>query len=99
MGRAHSNAYRQVPHFFDVPFDLRLQVICGRNQEGLDKMAATWGWQETATDWRAVIERKDIDIIDVSTPNVLHAGMAIAAAEAGKIVFCEKPLAISEAEG
>ncbi len=98
MGRAHSNAYRQVNHFFDVPFAPQLKVICGRNQAGLEKMAATWGWQEISTDWRSVIDRKDIDIIDVATPNGLHAEMAIAAAEAGKIVFCEKPLAVSPAE-
>ncbi len=98
MGRAHSNAYRQVNHFFEVPFQPQLKVICGRNRAGLEKMAATWGWEEISTDWRAVVERKDIDVIDVATPNGLHAEMAIAAAEAGKIVFCEKPLAVSSAE-
>ena len=98
MGRAHSNAYRQVNHFFDVAFAPQLKVICGRNQAGLEKMAVTWGWQEISTDWRSVIERKDIDIVDVATPNGLHAEMAIAAASAGKIVFCEKPLAVSPDE-
>jgi predicted dehydrogenase len=98
MGRAHSNAYRQVNHFFEVASAPQLKVICGRNRAGLEKMAATWGWQEISTDWRSVIERKDIDVIDVATPNGLHAEMAIAAAEAGKIVFCEKPLAVSVAE-
>ncbi len=95
MGRAHSNAYRQVNHFFETPFDLQLKVICGRNQPGLEKMAATWGWEEISTDWRSVIGRSDIDVIDVATPNWLHAEMAIAAAEAGKMVLCEKPLAVS----
>jgi predicted dehydrogenase len=99
MGRAHSNAYCQAPHFFDLPFDLRRQVICGRNLAALEPMAATWGWEETATDWRAVIERPDIDVVDIATPNVLHAEMAVAAAEAGKIVFCEKPLAVTAEEG
>jgi predicted dehydrogenase len=99
MGRAHSNAYRQVKHFFDVPFDIDCAVICGRNMAALERMAATWGWRETATDWRAVVERDDIDIVDIATPNALHAEIAIAAAEAGKIVFCEKPLAMSEDEG
>lgn len=95
MGRAHSNAYRQVNHFFEAPYQPQLKVICGRNRTGLEKMAATWGWEEVSTDWRSVIERRDIDVIDVATPNGLHAEMAIAAAEAGKIVFCEKPLAVS----
>jgi predicted dehydrogenase len=84
----------QIGHFFDLPFELR-RVICGRNQPGLEKMAATWGWEEISTDWRSVIGRDDIDVVDVATPNWLHAEMAIAAAEAGKIVLCEKPLAVS----
>ena len=99
MGRAHSNAYCQAPHFFDLPFTLRRKVICGRNQAELARMAATWGWDETAADWRAVVDRPGIDIVDVATPNALHAEMAIAAAQAGKIVFCEKPLAVSADEG
>jgi predicted dehydrogenase len=99
MGRAHSNAYSQVGHFFDLPFALHRKVICGRDHAALEKMAATWGWDEVATDWRAVIDRPDIDVVDVATPNLLHAEMAIAAAQAGKIVFCEKPLAVTAAEG
>jgi predicted dehydrogenase len=98
MGRAHSNAYRQVNHFFDSTFEPRLKVICGRNRAGLERMAGTWGWEEISTDWRSVIDRKDIDVIDVATPNSMHAEMAITAAEAGKIVLCEKPLAVSVAE-
>ena len=98
MGRAHSNAYRQVNHFFETAFEPQLKVICGRNRAGLEKMAGTWGWEEISTDWRSVINRKDIDVIDVATPNSMHAEMAITAAEAGKIVLCEKPLAISIAE-
>ncbi len=99
MGRAHSNAFAQVKHFFVVPFDLRRSVICGRNQANLERTAATWGWEETATDWRAAVERKDVDVVDIATPNALHAPIAIAAAEAGKIVLCEKPLAVSVEEG
>src|SRR5215471_11528684 len=99
MGRAHSNAYCQAPHFFDLPYGLTRKVICGRNSEALEKMASTWGWDEISTDWRAVVERKDIVVVDVATPNVLHAEIAIAAAQAGKIVFCEKPLAVSAEEG
>lgn len=99
MGRAHSNAYRQVKHFFDVPLEPRLKVICGRNPENLARIAATWGWEEISTDWRAVVERPDIDVVDVAAPNSLHAEMALAAAMAGKIVLCEKPLAVSVEEG
>ena len=95
MGKAHSNAYCQVGHFFDSPYRIRRKVICGRNTESLAKIADTWGWEETATDWRAVVERTDIDAVDVSVPNALHAEIAIAAAQAGKMVLCEKPLAAS----
>lgn len=98
MGKAHSNAYRQAPHFFDLPFELDCRVICARNRDSLQAMADRWGWSEIATDWRAVVERKDIDLVDVATPNSLHAPMAIAAAEAGKMVLCEKPLAVSAEE-
>ena len=99
MGRAHSNAYCQAPHFFELPFTLERKVICGRDQAQLARMASTWGWDEIASDWRAVIGRPDIDVVDVVTPNALHAEIAIAAAQAGKIVFCEKPLALSVNEG
>ncbi len=98
MGRAHSNAYAQVGHFFETPFEVEQTVICARDRARVEKMAATWGWKEAATDWRALIDRKDIDLIDVATPNFLHAEMAIAAAEAGKMVACEKPLAMSVEE-
>ncbi|HEY6936817.1 MAG TPA: Gfo/Idh/MocA family oxidoreductase [Terriglobales bacterium] len=98
MGRAHSNAFHQVGHFFDTPFELRRKVICGRNRETLDAMAARWCWEETATEWQAVVERKDIDVVDIATPNNLHAPLALAAAKAGKILLCEKPLAMSVAE-
>lgn len=99
MGRAHSNAFRQLKHFFHVPFDLDCRVICGRDAARLAAMAATWGWAETATDWRAVVGRSDIDVVDIAVPNALHAPIALAAAEAGKIVWCEKPMAVSAAEG
>ncbi len=99
MGRAHSNAFRQVSRFFDVPWELRLQVLCAKDERRLRVNAARWGWEETATDWRAVVERKDIDLVDIATPNVLHAPIAMAAAQTGKIVFSEKPLAISAEEG
>jgi predicted dehydrogenase len=100
MGRAHSNAFQQVGRFFDIPHDLRRKVICGRDRAKLETISAQWGWEETSDNWRAVIERKDVDVVDICTPNNLHAPIAIAAAEAGKIVLCEKPLAmdLEEAE-
>ncbi len=95
IAKAHSNAFRQVGHFFDVPYELELKVLCGRNQTTRDAMAAQWGWVETTSDWREVVSRPDIDIVDIATPNVLHFPIAMAAAQAGKIVFCEKPLAMT----
>lgn len=93
MGKAHSNAFAQVSRFFDIPFRLRLRVLCGRDRETLEKSADAWGWEQTATDWRRVVESPDIDLVDIALPNHLHAEVAIAAAHAGKIVLCEKPLA------
>jgi predicted dehydrogenase len=95
MGKAHSNAYCQAPHFFDLPFTIRRKLLCGRDATSLAAMAHRWGWDETSTDWHEAIGRKDIDAVDICLPNHLHAPVAIAAAEAGKIVFCEKPLALS----
>ncbi len=95
MGRAHSNAFRQAGVFFDVPYELRLKVVCARDQGAVQQFAARWGWQEAQTDWQSVVARKDIDAIDICAPNHLHAPIAIAAAQAGKIVLCEKPLAIN----
>jgi predicted dehydrogenase len=95
IGKVHSNAFRQVGHFFQAPYQLRLKVICGRDQGKLEAAASQWGWHEVATDWRAVVERKDIHVVDIAVPNALHAPIAIAAAAAGKIVLCEKPLAMS----
>ena len=93
MGRAHSNAYRQVTPFFSPRLTPRLKVVCGRSQPAVARAAKTLGWQEAATDWREVVNRRDIDLVDVCTPGDSHAEIAIAAAKAGKIVFCEKPLA------
>jgi predicted dehydrogenase len=98
MGKAHSNAYCQAPHFYDLPFRIRRVLLCGRDVAALAAMASRWGWEETATDWRTAVERKDIDAIDIALPNHLHAEVAIAAAQAGKIVLCEKPLALSLAD-
>lgn len=93
MGKAHSNAYAQVGHYFPSLPKVRRRVVCGRNRSGLEALASAWGWEEVETDWRRVVKRPDIDIVDICTPNYLHAEMAIAAAGAGKMVLCEKPLA------
>lgn len=98
MGRAHSNAFHQANRFFSLPYRLELKVVCGRNRPSLETMAARWGWESGETDWRSIVSRKDIDIVDVATPNALHAEPAIAAAESGKIVLCEKPLATNVEE-
>ena len=95
MGRAHSNAYRQVAPFFRPRLRPRLRVLCGRTRAKVERAARELGWDEAATDWRAVIERPDIDMVDISTPGDSHAEIAIAAARAGKAVLCEKPLANS----
>ena len=98
MGKAHSNAYVQAGHFFDLPYRIRRRLLCGRDQTTLTAMAERWGWEETAIDWRAAIDRDDIDAVDISLPNHLHAPVAIAAAQAGKMILCEKPLAMNLAE-
>jgi len=100
MGRAHSNAYRQVNHFFSPRLRPKLKVLCGRTQSKVAAAARQLGWEEVSTDWQEVVQRPDIDIVDISTPGDSHAEIAIAAARAGKVVFCEKPLAntVKEAE-
>jgi predicted dehydrogenase len=99
MGRAHSNAYRKVNQFFDLEYEPVLKCACGRNQEKIEAFAQNWGWQSYETDWRKLIERDDIDVIDICVPNDLHCEIALAAAEAGKIIACEKPLAMTVEEG
>jgi predicted dehydrogenase len=98
MGRAHSNAWAQVGRFFEVPFELERTVVCGRDRGRAERLAATWGWGEVETDWRAAVERRDVDAVDVCVPNALHAPIALAAAAGGKMVLCEKPLATSADE-
>ncbi len=98
MGKAHSNAYRQVRRFFPGKLEPRLKVICGRNQQALEAAARQFGWEETETDWRRVVERDDIEIVDIATPGYLHHPMALAAAAAGKHNICENPLANTLAE-
>jgi len=94
MGKAHSNAWRQVAHFFPGNLEPRMKVLCGKAcTEELEATARLLGWEESDCDWQRVVEREDIEIVDIATPGYLHHDMAIAAAQAGKHVICEKPLA------
>lgn len=93
MGKAHSNAFRQVGKFFDLPAEPVMKVICGTDPKGTRDAAGQMGWEEASTDWKEVVNRPDIDIVDISSPGNLHAPMAIEAAKAGKHIICEKPLA------
>jgi predicted dehydrogenase len=98
MGRAHSHAYYDVARFFDLEAEPEMVAICGRDEAAVRQAAERLGWREVETDWRRLVSRPDIDLIDISTPNNLHAEIAIAAAENGKHVLCEKPLAMNLAE-
>src|SRR5438876_8702359 len=98
IARAHSNAFHQVAHFFDIDYSLHTKIVCGRTQPKLDAFAEQWDWEEVSLDWESVVGRPDIDIVDIAVPNALHAPVALAAAAAGKIILCEKPLAMSVAE-
>lgn len=98
MGKAHSNAWRQVRSFFDVPFEPVMKVISGRNEAELIKAADKFGWQEHSTSWEEVVAREDIDIVDICAPGDMHLPIALAAAASKKIIFCEKPLANTVAE-
>ncbi|RZU10851.1 putative dehydrogenase [Kribbella rubisoli] len=100
MGAAHSQAWRSAPRFFDLPLDPAMNVLCGRNAEAVQAAATKLGWKETETDWRKLLGRDDVQLVDVCTPGDSHAEIAIAALEAGKHVLCEKPLAntVEEAE-
>src|SRR5450759_3812314 len=98
MGRTHSNAFSQVNHFFDVPYQPVLKTICGIDAPLAKDFAANWGYESYETDWRKVVENPDIDLIDIVSPNNTHAEIAIAAARAGKMVTCEKPLSRNAAE-
>ncbi len=95
MGKAHSNAWSQVNHFFNLPVKAVMAAACGRNAERAKDFAANWGWQSVETDWRKLIARPDIDLIDICTPNNNHAEIAIAALQAGKHVACEKPMCMN----
>lgn len=93
MGRAHSNALGQVKKFFSLPVEPIAHTICARNQEELDEFARRWGWKKTTTKWQDLVSSDELDLIDIGTPNHLHAKPAIEALKAGKHVACEKPLA------
>jgi len=95
MGRAHSNAYKQVSQFFDLPYVPVLQAACARNEENIKKFATNWGYNSIETDWKKLVTRDDIDVIDICTPNINHAEIAIAAAKNRKAILCEKPLAMN----
>lgn len=99
MGRTHSNAYRKVNNFFDLQYRPRLKAICGRNEENAKAFAEQWGYETVETDWRALVSRSDVDAIDICAPNNTHAEITAAAAKAGKMILCEKPLSMNLAEG
>jgi len=98
MGRTHSNAYRKVANFFDVPYKPVLKTICGLEEKEAKAFADRWGFETYATDWHEVIDDKNIDVVDICVPNNYHAEIAIAAAKAGKAICCEKPLALNVAQ-
>lgn len=95
MGKAHSGAYQAVGRFFDPKLKPVMKAVCGRNQQAVEEFAKRWGWESIETDWRKLVERPDIDLVDIGSPGSTHAEIAIAAAQAGKHVYCEKPLANS----
>lgn len=99
MGRTHSNAFLQAPRFFDLTYQPVLKAVCARNVNRAKDFAWNWGYHAVETDWRALVERSDIDVIDVASPNDTHAEIAVAAAKVGKMVLCEKPLGRTAAEG
>jgi predicted dehydrogenase len=92
MGRAHSNAFLQTARFFETDYQPALKAVCARNRERAEAFAQNWGFESVETDWRALVHRKDIDLVDIASPNDTHAEIAIEAARAGKMVLCEKPL-------
>jgi len=99
MGRTHSNAFLQAPRFFDLPRRPVLKAVAARNEARVRKFAENWGYESYTTDWRDLVSRKDIDVIDIASPNDTHHDIAVAAARAGKMVMCEKPLGRTAAEG
>jgi predicted dehydrogenase len=99
MGRTHSNASRKVNNFFDLEYQPVLKAVCDLDEARAKAFAAKWGYESYETDWRKLIARKDIDLVDITVPNDMHREVAIAAAQAGKMILCEKPLARTGQEG
>ena len=99
MGRAHSNAFRKVSNFFDLEYQPVLKAVCARDLAKVKAFAAKWGFESSETDWRKLIHRDDIDVVDIACPNDMHKDIAIAAAKAGKMILCEKPLSMDGPEG
>lgn len=95
MGKAHSNAFKKLGMFFDPDAEVIMKAICGRDEEGAREAAEKFGWESYETDWKKLIARDDIDVIDITAPSNYHKEIAIAAAKAGKHIFCEKPLALN----
>ena len=98
MGRTHSNAYHRVNQFFDVAYQPVLKALADNMKERAEEFARRWDWQRVETDWRKLVEAPDIDLVDICTPNNTHGEISLAAAAAGKMILCEKPLAMNLAE-
>jgi predicted dehydrogenase len=99
MGRAHANAFRKVSNFFELEYQPVLKAVCARDSGKVKAFASNWGFESVETDWRKLIEREDIDVVDIACPNDMHKEIAIAAAKAGKMILCEKPLSMDGPEG
>jgi predicted dehydrogenase len=99
MGRAHSNAFRKVGNFFDLDREIVMKAVCGRDASKVKPFAAKWGYESIETDWRSLVAREDIDLVDICAPNDVHLEIAAAAAKAGKMILCEKPIARDGKEG
>lgn len=98
MGKAHSQAWRTVGRFFDLDLQPQMKVVCGRDAAAVAEFAKRWGWEESSSDWHNVVTRDDVDVVDISSPGGTHCEITMGAAEAGKHVFCEKPLTFTVAE-
>ena len=99
MGRAHSNGFRRVSNFFDLEYQPVLKAVCARDETKVKAFAQKWGYEGWETDWRKLIARKDIDVVDIACPNDMHHDIAVAAAKAGKMILCEKPLSMDGPQG
>src|SRR5262252_6235871 len=99
MGRAHSNAFRRVSNFFELDYEPVLKAVAGRDAAKVSAFADKWGYESFETDWRKLVNRQDIDLIDIACPNDMHKEIAVSASKAGKMLLCEKPLAMNGPEG